>query len=144
MRTLPRGFAHLSEVAGEFRSRGVQLYAVDLDETPEDVKPFVEQSGLELTVVMDEGGKIANQYDADAIPQTVIIDRQGIVRFVHVGLSSNLRERLSSELAELLAEASSPPPTIPGALSRSIHDFHLPCRRCNHDRSSQARRRGSC
>ena len=92
----------LSEVASEFQSRGVALYAVDLGESPETVKEFLSQSGLELNVIMDEDGSVAQAYGADAIPQTVIIDRQGIVRFVHVGTSPNLRERLTSELTELV------------------------------------------
>lgn len=95
----------LSEVAAEYRDRGVALFAVDLQETPEEVKPFLDQSGLDLTVVLDRDGTIAKQYLVEGIPQTVIIDQQGKVRFVHVGLSGDLRERLRRELDELLAEA---------------------------------------
>jgi len=91
----------LSEVAGEFRDRGVLLYAVDLDETPTEVKDFLTQSGLELTVIMDQGGQIANKYRVDAIPQTVIIDRQGTIQFVHVGVRADLREQLARELTQL-------------------------------------------
>lgn len=98
----------LSEVTNEFRDRGVRMFAVNLAEAPDDVKDFVEQSGLELTVIMDPQGKISEDYQAEAIPQTVLIDRQGKVRFVHVGLLPNLREQLAAELTELSQEAAAP------------------------------------
>lgn len=94
----------LSEVAGAYQDRGVKLFAVDLGESTADVKTYLDQSGLPLTVVMDDDGSVAAAYGAEAIPQTVIIDRQGTVRYVHVGVSPGLRERLSRELDVLIAE----------------------------------------
>lgn len=95
----------LSEVTNEFRDRGVRLFAVNCAEQPEEVKDFVDQSGLELTVIMDPEGKVSQEYGAEAIPQTVLIDRQGKVRFVHVGLKPNLRELLTEQLTELAGES---------------------------------------
>jgi len=83
----------------------VVLFAVDLGESPEEIKPFLDQSGLDLTVVLDPDGSIAKQYLVEGIPQTVIIDQQGVVRRVHIGLSGDLRERLSRELGELVSAA---------------------------------------
>jgi peroxiredoxin len=98
----------LSEVSSEFRDRGVRLLAVNCAEEADAVKDFVEQSGLELTVVMDPDGQISKDYGADGIPQTVLIDRQGKVRFVHVG-SQNLREWLTENLTVLVGESSAAP-----------------------------------
>jgi len=100
----------LSEVTNGFRDRGVRLFAVNCAEQAEDVKDFVEQSGLELAVVMDPQGQISKAYGANAIPQTVLIDRQGKVRYVHVG-SENLREWLTEKLNILSSES----PGSPGA-----------------------------
>jgi peroxiredoxin len=95
----------LSEVTSEFNDRGVRLFAINLAEQTEDVKDFIEQSGLEIPVLMDPEGKIAEEYDAEAIPQTVLIDRQGVVRFVHVGLDPNLRQLLTEQLNTLVTES---------------------------------------
>jgi peroxiredoxin len=107
----------LSEVSSEFRDRGVRLFAVNCAEQPEEVKDFVEQSGLELTVVMDPDGSVMRAYGADGIPQTVLIDRQGKVRFVHVG-SQNLREWLTEKLGILSSEAPGSPSADETAATR--------------------------
>ncbi len=107
----------LSEVTNEFRDRGVRLFAVNCAEQPKEVKDFVEQSGLELTVVMDPEGQISKAYGADGIPQTVLIDRQGKVRFVHVG-SQNLREWLTEKLNILSSESPGSPSAAETAAAR--------------------------
>lgn len=104
----------LSEVASVYQDRGVKLFAVDLGESTDEVKTYLEQSGLPLTVVMDDDGSVAAAYLAEAIPQTVIIDRNGTVRHVHVGVSPGLRERLSRELDELVG-TSVPDSAVPMA-----------------------------
>ncbi len=94
----------LSDVAAQFKDRGVRFFAVDIEETPDDVRRFLDESSLGLTVVMDRDGSISSQYGVNGIPQTVIIGTDGRVRFVHVGLSGDLRQRLTRELNELVAD----------------------------------------
>ncbi len=95
----------LVEVASEYKERGVKLFAVDLGETPDEVRQFLDDSGLDLTVVMDDDGSIAERYHVEAIPQTVIIGRDGMVRYVHVGTSPSLKSELTHVLDKLAPAA---------------------------------------
>jgi thiol-disulfide isomerase/thioredoxin len=92
----------LMEVAEKYRAQGVEFYAVDLGETPATVQDFLVERGMQPTVIMDRDGAIAEQYQVEAIPQTVIIGRDGTVRVVHVGLLPNLKEELIRELDEIV------------------------------------------
>ncbi len=76
----------LDEVAKEFASEGVHLYGVNLEEDPERIRRYLEGQGLDVTVALDKDGSIGEMYQASAIPQTVIIGRDGKVAIVHVGL----------------------------------------------------------
>lgn len=96
-----RSLPTLSEVAAEYRSRGVELFAVDIGEANDEVREFLDRSGLELSVVMDPDGSISDRYGVEGIPHTVIIGRDGIVRFVHIGASPGLRGELTHVLDEL-------------------------------------------
>jgi thiol-disulfide isomerase/thioredoxin len=95
----------IAEVAGEYKDKGVAFYAVNLAEEPDGVKAFLEAQKLSVPVVMDRDGNVGKLYKAEAIPQTVIIGKDGNVAVVHVGFRQDLKGALSSELDKLLASA---------------------------------------
>lgn len=98
-----RSLPTVSQVAAEYKDRGVEFFAVDCGETPDEVRQFLEATTLNLAVVMDRDGAIGNLYNVEGIPQTVIIGKDGTVQVVHVGASGDLRAQLTRELDELVA-----------------------------------------
>jgi len=96
-----KGMPILSKVTKEFADKGVRLYAVNLEESPDQVKGFLESTGLDVTVVMDTTGKMGSVYKAESIPQMVIIGRDGVVKKVHIGVTPNHEEEIRAELTEL-------------------------------------------
>lgn len=104
----------LSDVAKEFADNGVRLYGVNLREDPERIRAYLEGEELELSVALDSDGQVGDIYKASAIPQTVIVGRDGKVAIVHVGLwamptmaatSELTREEESKLIYNTLAEA---------------------------------------
>ena len=93
----------IEKVAEEYKEKGVLLYAVNIQETPEEVRKFVDESGLHLAIAFDKDGEVAKAYQANAIPQTVIVGKDGTVQVVHVGLSPDLEGQLKKELDALVA-----------------------------------------
>ena len=75
----------VEKVAGEFRDRGVQLIAVNLQEEPKQISAMLERHKLQPTVALDRDGAVAEKYAANAIPQTVIIKGDGTVARLFVG-----------------------------------------------------------
>jgi thiol-disulfide isomerase/thioredoxin len=99
----------LSEVAAQHKDRGVAFFAIDVEESPEDVRAFLAETMLKLTVVMDADSAISSLYKLKYFPQTVIIDKDGNVAFVHVGVPprmSDLKAELMRQLDQLLAAKS--------------------------------------
>ena len=78
----------VDKVAAEFADRGVKLVAINLQETPDQVKTALARLGLDMPVALDRDGRVAEKYGATAIPQTVIIDRQGKVARLFVGAAA--------------------------------------------------------
>ena len=101
----------VEKVAGEFRDRGVQLIAVNLQEQPKQIKAMLERHKLSPTVALDIDGSVAEKYAANAIPQTVIIKGDGTVARLFVGGGPHLGEQLREALAAVLKEAATPQPT---------------------------------
>jgi peroxiredoxin len=93
----------ITEVANKYKGKGVAFYAVNLAEDLDTVKAFLKEKNLTAPVALDFDGKVGESYQAEAIPQTVIVDKDGTVAVVHVGLLPNLKERLTQEIDDLLA-----------------------------------------
>jgi thiol-disulfide isomerase/thioredoxin len=75
----------VDQVVNELGPDKIHLVAVNIQETPARVLAAVERLGLNATTLLDVDGQVAAAYAANAIPQTVIIDRQGMVTHVFVG-----------------------------------------------------------
>lgn len=96
-----RGMPIMEKVTGEFADSDVALYTVNLQEDEATIKGFLEETGLDVNVLMDTTSRVQEAYFAFAIPQTVIIGKDGIVQAVHVGVSPALEEELRAQLGVL-------------------------------------------
>jgi peroxiredoxin/predicted small secreted protein len=94
------------EVYAELRDRGVAFVGVNVKETDEQfARAFVDRFGIEFPSIYDPSGEIAlafRDYPANAIPSTIVLDRQGRVAAVYTGpvAQDDLRavlDRLSGE-----------------------------------------------
>jgi peroxiredoxin len=58
----------------------VVVYFVALDGRGEkDVKPFIEKTGVRLPTLLDPHMSVAREHGVRSIPETVIVDRQGVI-----------------------------------------------------------------
>lgn len=99
----------VEKVAAEFADQGVQLVAVNLEEPAKTITNTLQRHKLNVTVAMDIDGVAAGKYEATAIPQTVIIDRDGKVARLFVGGGPKLADQLRDALREVLSGGNSAP-----------------------------------
>jgi cytochrome c biogenesis protein CcmG/thiol:disulfide interchange protein DsbE len=78
------------------------LLAINLEEPPDLVKSFVQQRNVQSKVLLDSEGKVSRVYNAASIPFQVLIDKNGVIRFIQAGFSSRMGEQLKSEVGKLL------------------------------------------
>jgi thiol-disulfide isomerase/thioredoxin len=62
----------------------VVFLGLDQEESPDLVRPFLKQYAIRYKVGIDEG-QVGSDYGVAAIPQSVFIDRHGIVRAIWRG-----------------------------------------------------------
>lgn len=64
----------------ELKDEDFEILAVSVDESgAEAVSPFVEKHKLSFPVLSDTGGKIKDLYQTTGIPESFIIDKDGII-----------------------------------------------------------------
>ncbi|QEG38549.1 redoxin domain-containing protein [Roseimaritima ulvae] len=93
----------IAKTTGRFADQDVVFYAVNVGEEEARIREFLKQQELDPAVLMDPEGEIADAYGATAIPQTVLIGKDGRVEAVHVGFSGPeaMAKILTAELTAL-------------------------------------------
>jgi thiol-disulfide isomerase/thioredoxin len=66
----------MEKLYGRFKSEGLEILAVNLQEEEKTVADFMKKNGLSFSVVLDGSGKIGGTYGVRGIPTTYIIDRE--------------------------------------------------------------------
>jgi thiol-disulfide isomerase/thioredoxin len=93
------------QLAQRYADRGFRVYAINIDEDRNLVREFIEQSKLHLPVLVDEDAAIAeNVLKVTLMPTSFIVDRRGVIRFVHQGFAGPEIARYEAEIEQLLAE----------------------------------------
>jgi thiol-disulfide isomerase/thioredoxin len=93
---------HLDKLYQSVKDKGVNVFAVNLQEEQEDVEKFVKTTKLTVPVLLDKDGAVAQSYKASAIPQTVVIGKDGKVTKVFVGFGG---EETAKEMKEAVEKA---------------------------------------
>jgi cytochrome c biogenesis protein CcmG/thiol:disulfide interchange protein DsbE len=68
-----------------YRERGVVVVGVDIQDTEEAGRKFIQQFGLTFPNAPDPKGRVSIDYGVYGVPETFVIDRRGIIRKKHVG-----------------------------------------------------------
>lgn len=92
----------IEHAVSEFDSDDVRLVAVNLQETAEPIRETLDRLKISPEVALDIDGVAAARYQADAIPQTVVIDRDGKITRLFVGGGPALADQLREAITETL------------------------------------------
>ncbi len=84
----------------EYRGKGVEIVAVDLQEDRASVKAFAEAQKMRFSVLIDTDGTIGAKYGIYAIPTTYILDGQGRIKKKIEGATT--AEKLRKTVNQLL------------------------------------------
>ncbi|MGY1821379.1 TlpA family protein disulfide reductase [Geodermatophilus sp. SYSU D00079] len=94
------------EVYADVRDQGITFLGLNVKETSEQfAQAFVDSEGIEFPSLYDPRGEVAlafRDYPANAIPSTIVLDRDGRVAAVYTGEVA--QEDLRAVLDLLLAE----------------------------------------
>lgn len=105
---------HLDKLGRELSDQGLSVYAVSFDDDLNATRGLVAQLQLGLPVLWDRGGdKLAPALSIQRLPTTLVVDRRGIIRSVHLGYDARLGQQLEDDVRKLLKE---PPPPRSSAI----------------------------
>jgi thioredoxin:protein disulfide reductase len=93
-----------NQLKKDYQPRGVEVIAISLDEEgAAKVKPFLKAHPMDYTqIIGDQSTVAAFNTDASTLPVTLLIDKQGRIRFRHVGVTK--KDVFETEISQLLKE----------------------------------------
>lgn len=95
------------KLAKKFNSSGLSVVAVSVDKKKEHASAFmstVPGAIGALTVLHDPEASVVSAYMAQAMPTSFIIDRSGVIRFVHFGYREDDPAEWVKEIESLLKD----------------------------------------
>jgi peroxiredoxin len=91
------------------KSRGLEIVAVNQDESIDNARRFLQAHPLSFRVAHDVGGKVADRFSPAKMPSSFLVDAKGKVRFVHAGFRAADAKAIEAEVSKLLAELPQKP-----------------------------------
>jgi peroxiredoxin len=95
---------HLNKLYEKYKSSGFVLLGVNVDDDTRQAAGVADKLGVKFPVLPDADKRVSRQYDLSAMPSTVLIDRDGKVRYLHRGYQSGYEDTYDKQIRELLKE----------------------------------------
>jgi peroxiredoxin len=95
---------HLSRLYDKYRSAGFVLWGVNIDEDPNAANSTMARLGLKFPVLLDSDKAVSKNYDLGSMPATVLIDRDGRVRYLYKGYRDGMEAEYERQIRALVKE----------------------------------------
>lgn len=95
---------HLNKLYDKYRASGFTLLAVNIDDDARVGSATAQRWGLKFPVLLDADKSVSRLYDLGSMPATVLIDRDGKVRYLHRGYRDGVEDTYERQIRELVKE----------------------------------------
>ena len=92
----------LDRLYQKYKSSGFVLLGVNVDEDARKATDVAAKLGVTFPVLLDTDKAVSKLYDLSTMPSTVIIDRDGKVRYLHRGYLAGYEDNYDKQIRELL------------------------------------------
>ena len=95
---------HLNRLYEKYRRSGFVTLGVNIDDEPAKAAELAAKLGVKFPVLLDTDKNVSKVYDMGGMPATVVIDRDGRVRFLHKGYREGFEKTYEQQIRALLKE----------------------------------------
>ncbi|MBC7733472.1 MAG: TlpA family protein disulfide reductase [Bacteriovorax sp.] len=93
---------HLNRLYDKYRASGFVLLGINVDDDARNAAEIAAKLGVKFPVLLDTDKTVSRLYDLATMPSTVLIDREGKVRFIHRGYLAGYEDAYDKQIRELL------------------------------------------
>ena len=94
----------LDELYSRYQRVGFNLLGVNIDDDSSRAIAMINELGVSFPVLFDVHKDVSRLYEVDAMPVTIIVDREGNIRYVHQGYKPGYELKYLDQVRALLRE----------------------------------------
>ncbi len=94
-----------NELRAELHHMGFEVLAINVDENKRDALGFFRRLSVQYPSGFDPKGRMAELWGVQAMPTSFLVDREGLVRWVHKGFKEKDMPLIKGEILKLLNES---------------------------------------
>lgn len=95
---------HLQALYERYNSLGFELLAVNVEDNPAGARKWLAETPVTFPVLFDAKNEVSKLYKVTAMPSTVLIGRDGNLRFIHHGYKPGYESEYQTQVRALLRE----------------------------------------
>ncbi len=99
LKSLPK----YNDLRREIGTTDFEIVAVNVDENTEDAKKFLQKHPVSYPVAKDPKGILPGVFGVKAMPTSYLIDKNGVVQYVHAAFKDGDMEKIKAEIERLIA-----------------------------------------
>lgn len=88
----------------EYQDLGFTILGVNVEEDPNAAKKLLKSIPVTFPILLDGENSVSKDYDVVAMPSTFMVDRDGNLRYKHLGYLPGYENEYERQVRELLAE----------------------------------------
>lgn len=94
----------LDELHSNYEQLGFSVLGVNVDEDAAKADKLLRDIPVTFPVLYDSDNKISELFNIDAMPTTILVDRDGNMRYLHRGYKSGYEELYREHIKSLIRE----------------------------------------
>ncbi|MFA7594326.1 MAG: TlpA disulfide reductase family protein [Thiohalobacteraceae bacterium] len=94
----------LEELYTRYQPLGFTVLGVNIEEDPGKARALIEELQVSFPVLFDTANEVSRLYQVAAMPSTVLVDRDGNMRYLHKGYQPGLEQQYQEQIRTLIKE----------------------------------------
>ncbi len=94
----------LDRIHQRYNDAGFAVLGVNVEGQVGPAKETADSTGVTFPVLIDENQRVSEVYDLEAMPSSVLVDRDGVVRYIHRGYKPGDEAKYLEVVKQLISE----------------------------------------
>ena len=94
----------LNDLHNKYEKLGFVILGVNVEEQTDEARAYITDRPVDFPILFDDQNSVSKQYNVIAMPTTVMIDRNGNMRYLHQGYIPGDEKKYKKMIKKLIRE----------------------------------------